>query len=71
MFERHQLLLPMLVQLELELEKGTVDCKEVELICSNLGGLAAHLECADMEETILCKKPHWVTDEVGPTYLIW
>lgn len=60
-------MIPLLVELELELEKGKVDIKEVELLCRNLGGLAAQLECVEVEEKdiVLHKKPHWVTDEVS------
>ena len=67
MFERHQFLISLLVALELEVGKGKVDSREMDLLCSNFGGLAAQLDLIDLEgqETGQCRKPHWVTYEVS------
>ncbi len=44
-----------------------MDEKEVGLLCLNLGGMAAQLECEEMasKNMSLYAKPHWVSDKVG------
>ena len=65
MLERHQLLIPLLVALELEVEIGKVASKEVDQLGNKLGRLAAELEDMETMVTVHCKEPHWVTDEVS------
>ena len=70
MFEKHQLLIPLLIELVLETEQGKVDDKEVGILCRSLGGLAAQLECEEMgsKNVTLYRKPDWVTDRVSTIY---
>ena len=67
MFEKHQLLIPLLIEFALENESGKVDDKEMVLLCWTLGGLAAQLECEEMgiKNASLYNKPNWVTDKVS------
>jgi len=66
-FEKHQLLIPLLIEFALENESGKVDDKEMALLCRTLGGLAAQLECEEMtiKNVSLYNKPSWVTDKVS------
>lgn len=64
-FERHQLLFPLLVALEIQLSQGEITEKEMELLGANLGDLEAQLELAgEAGASNLAAKPSWVADKV-------
>lgn len=64
---RHQLLIPLLLALLMQLDRGEVTEKEVELLGRDLGPLEAQLDLAadTNDKTNLSTKPHWMTDKVG------
>ncbi len=66
MFEQHQILVPVLIALEMQLEQGKVTVKEVECLGRNLGELDAQLDLAGDTNNRgeLLSKPKWITDKV-------
>ena len=66
-FERHQLLVPLLVALNVLLEQGEVTEKELELLGRTMGGVEAQLDLAaagDTGKNNLASKPQWISDKV-------
>ena len=66
-FERHQLLIPLLVGLEMQLHKEYMTKKELELLGRNLDGIGTQLDLIETNESKdhhVVKKPQWITDKV-------
>lgn len=67
LFERHQLLIPLLVGLDMQQDRDLITEKEVGLLGKGLGELAAQLDLAVTgaeNKSNLVAKPHWMTDKV-------
>lgn len=65
MFERHQLLIPLLVALYMQLDQGEVTEREIGLLGRGLGGVEAQLDLAgDTGKTSVTTKPHWISEKV-------
>lgn len=74
MFEKHQLLFPLLVALEMKKDQGEITPRELELLGRDMGDLDSQLDAAgDSNKSNLASKPRWVTDKVRisdrPTWL--
>ncbi len=67
-FERHQLLLPLLIGLEMQLDQDEITEKEVKLLGRDLGGIGPQLDLVETRENdkspLLATKPKWITDKV-------
>ena len=68
MFERHQLLIPLLVALYTQLDQGEVTEREIGLLGRGLGGVEAQLDLAagDTGKTMASvnTKPQWISEKV-------
>ena len=65
MFEKHQLLFPLLVALEMKKDQEEVTPRELQLLGRNLGGLDSQLDLAgESNKSNLASKPTWITDKV-------
>lgn len=65
-FERHQLLFPLMIGIETQLKERKITDKEVELLGANLGGLGIQLDLinSETERQQLLVKPQWTNDKV-------